>query len=62
MSYPYQITSLAQYHEVYKQSIENPEKFWGDIAMHFRWKKHCFHTEFWHLISCRQNSPHIKDP
>jgi acetyl-CoA synthetase len=40
MSYPYQITSLAQYHEVYKQSIENPEKFWGDIAMHFRWKKH----------------------
>lgn len=38
MSYPYQITSLAQYHEVYKQSIENPEKFWGDIAMHFRWK------------------------
>ena len=40
MSYPYQITSLEQYHEVYKQSIENPEKFWGDIAMHFRWKKH----------------------
>jgi acetyl-CoA synthetase len=40
MSYPYQITSLEQYHEVYKQSIENPEKFWGNIAMHFRWKKH----------------------
>ncbi|HOZ52818.1 MAG TPA: AMP-binding protein, partial [Chitinophagaceae bacterium] len=40
MSYPYQIKSLEQYHEVYKQSIEEPIKFWGDIASHFRWKKH----------------------
>ena len=40
MSYPYQIKSLEQYHEVYKQSVENPEQFWGDIASHFRWKKH----------------------
>lgn len=39
MSYPYQIKSLEQYHEVYKQSIENPEKFWGEIASHFLWKK-----------------------
>jgi len=39
MSYPYQIKSLEQYHEVYKQSIENPEKFWGEIASHFRWRK-----------------------
>lgn len=40
MPYPYQIKTLAQYHEVYKQSIEDPQKFWRDIAMHFRWKKH----------------------
>jgi len=40
MSYPYQIKTLAQYHEVYKDSIQDPRKFWGDIAMHFRWKKH----------------------
>ena len=40
MAYPYQITSLEEYHKVYKQSIENPTNFWGDIAMHFRWKKH----------------------
>ncbi len=40
MPYPYQITSLDQYHEAYKQSIEDPSKFWGDIASHFRWKKH----------------------
>jgi acetyl-CoA synthetase len=39
MLYPYQIKSLAQYHEVYKQSIENPAKFWGDVASNFRWKK-----------------------
>jgi acetyl-CoA synthetase len=38
MSYPYQIKSLDQYHEVYKQSVENPEKFWADIAATFRWK------------------------
>ena len=40
MAYPYQIKSLEEYHKVYKQSIENPTTFWGDIAMHFRWKKH----------------------
>jgi len=40
MSYPYQIRSLEQYHEVYRQSIEDPEKFWGEIASYFRWKKH----------------------
>lgn len=39
MSIPYQIKSLEQYHEVYRQSIENPEKFWGEIANYFRWKK-----------------------
>ncbi|MBK7042072.1 MAG: acetate--CoA ligase [Bacteroidetes bacterium] len=55
MSYPYQITSLAQYHEVYKQSIENPEKFWGDIAMHFRWKKHFDQVLDWNF-----NEPKIE--
>nr|HPI54156.1 acetate--CoA ligase [Chitinophagaceae bacterium] len=29
-----------QYHQVYKQSIEHPEEFWGEIASYFRWKKH----------------------
>jgi acetyl-CoA synthetase len=55
MSYPYQITSLEQYHEVYKQSIENPEKFWGDIAMHFRWKKHFDQVLDWNF-----NEPRIE--
>ena len=39
MSYSYQITSIEQYHEAYKKSIENPEEFWGEIAEHFTWRK-----------------------
>ena len=37
--YPYQITSLAQYHEVYQKSIKDPEGFWAEIAAHFSWRK-----------------------
>ncbi len=41
MGYPYQITSLEQYHRDYKKSIEDPEGFWGNIAENFQWhKKH----------------------
>lgn len=39
MSYPYQINSLEQYQEAYKQSVENPEGFWSDIASNFLWRK-----------------------
>ncbi len=39
MSYPYQITSLEQYHKNYQQSIENPEAFWGNVAQHFVWRR-----------------------
>jgi len=39
MSYPYQIQSLAQYHEDYKKSIEDPEKFFGNVAENFLWRK-----------------------
>ncbi|MFT3979574.1 MAG: acetate--CoA ligase [Ferruginibacter sp.] len=39
MHYPYQITSLEQYHKDYKRSIEEPEAFWGEIAGHFLWRK-----------------------
>jgi acetyl-CoA synthetase len=41
MAYPYQITSLEQYHQDYKRSVEDPEGFWGNIAGNFVWhKKH----------------------
>lgn len=39
MSYPYQIKSLEDYHEKYKQSINDPKAFWADIAQHFTWRK-----------------------
>ena len=39
MAYPYQITSLAQYHEDYKRSIEDPAGFWEAIAENFLWRK-----------------------
>ncbi len=39
MSYAYQIKSLEQYQSEYKKSVEDPEKFWGDIATNFYWRK-----------------------
>lgn len=39
MSYPYQITSFAQYQEAYKNSVENPDHFWSSIAENFQWRK-----------------------
>ncbi len=39
MSYPYQITTLQQYHSEYKKSMDDPEMFWGNIAQNFFWRK-----------------------
>ena len=39
MSYPYQITSIEQYHADYKRSVEDPAGFWGSVAEHFYWRK-----------------------
>jgi acetyl-CoA synthetase len=39
MSFPYQIRSFDDYLEKYKNSIEQPEKFWGEVAESFTWKK-----------------------
>uniref|UniRef100_A0A7I4BQZ6 acetate--CoA ligase n=1 Tax=Physcomitrium patens TaxID=3218 RepID=A0A7I4BQZ6_PHYPA len=33
------VASRAQYDEMYKRSVENPDGFWGDIASTFFWKK-----------------------
>lgn len=32
------VSTFQQYEELYKESIENPEKFWGDIAKQFHWE------------------------
>jgi acetyl-CoA synthetase len=39
MSYPFQITSLEQYHKDYKRSVEDPEAFWAAVAENFQWRK-----------------------
>ena len=33
------LESKEQYDAMYKQSIEDPESFWSDIAKDFYWKK-----------------------
>lgn len=32
------VSSFAQYEELYKESIDSPEKFWGNIAKQFHWE------------------------
>jgi acetyl-CoA synthetase len=39
MHYPYQISSIEQYRETYRKSLENPEEFWNEIAQQFVWRK-----------------------
>lgn len=39
MNFPYQIRSFDEYLEQYKKSIEQPEKFWSEVAENFTWKK-----------------------
>src|SRR5215207_3005570 len=39
MSFPYQIKSAEDYHQQYRQSIEDPEAFWGGVANNFHWRR-----------------------
>src|SRR5205809_767058 len=39
MSCPYQIRSYEEYKEAYRQSVEDPEGFWAQIAQHFYWRR-----------------------
>lgn len=32
------VSSFQQYQELYKESIESPETFWGNIAKQFHWE------------------------
>ena len=33
------ITDFKEYQEIYRKSLQNPEKFWAEIAEDFTWKK-----------------------
>lgn len=32
------VSSIQQYDELYKESIEHPEKFWSNVAKQFHWE------------------------
>ena len=34
------VSSMEQYKEMYKQSIDDPKTFWGNIARQFHWETH----------------------
>ncbi|MBW2961339.1 acetate--CoA ligase [Mesonia aestuariivivens] len=42
-----QIKSFADYKKAYQESLENPEKFWSQVANHFIWKEKWNHTLSW---------------
>lgn len=33
------ISSIEEYEKAYRESVENPEAFWGEIAEYFSWRK-----------------------
>ena len=35
----YRVNSFEHYKELYKQSTENPDEFWGKVAENFSWRK-----------------------
>ncbi len=39
MNYPYQIKTFEAYESAYKNSVQDPESFWSNIADTFTWKK-----------------------
>ncbi len=49
MSYPYQIKSLEDYHQAWKQSIASPEEFWSSIASNFHWYEKWDHVLNWNF-------------
>ncbi|MDA8714675.1 acetate--CoA ligase [Flavobacteriales bacterium] len=49
------INSLVEYQDEYKKSIENPEKFWSDIANTFSWKKKWDQVVDWNFVDLEVN-------
>ena len=55
MPYPYQLTSLEAYQNAYRNSVENPESFWADIAENFTW-----HQKWDSVLNWNFNEPKIE--
>ena len=43
----YRIKSFDEYKDTYKRSVEDPEKFWGEVAEQFTWQKKWDKTLEW---------------
>ena len=39
MNFPYQLQTMEQYQKAYAQSVQDPERFWANIAENFTWKR-----------------------
>ncbi|MCC2600096.1 acetate--CoA ligase [Sphingobacterium sp. FBM7-1] len=50
-----QIKNFEEYQEAYKNSVENPEAFWGEIAENFFWKRKWTNVLNWNFAE-----PNIK--
>lgn len=50
-----QIKNFEEYQEVYKNSVENPERFWAEIAENFFWKRKWTNVLNWNFTE-----PNIK--
>ena len=51
----FQIKSFEEYQKAYKESVENPEQFWGGIAENFFWKRKWTNVLNWNF-----KEPNIK--
>ncbi|MBT6029480.1 MAG: acetate--CoA ligase [Crocinitomicaceae bacterium] len=49
------INSLLEYQDEYRKSIENPEKFWSDLASTFSWKKKWDKVVDWDFVDLEVN-------
>ncbi len=46
---PFQLKSFEDYQRTYKQSVEDPEGFWAEIASNFYWRKPWIKTLQWNF-------------
>jgi acetyl-CoA synthetase len=51
----FHIKSFDEYKDAYKKSVDNPEKFWEEIASNFSWKKKWTKTLEWNF-----SEPNVK--
>jgi len=46
----FQINSFEEYENAYRESVENPERFWGGVAEHFFWRRKWANVLRWNFV------------